>query len=95
MKNDIWPSLKKAIGEAKKFIYMEDQYLWSVDAATELNKALKNGLKSVTLLTTSDDSLQGLGRPLRRLAFNALIDGLTPYQLEHNVGVCKPASTKS
>jgi len=37
----LWPALKRAIGLAKSFIYMEDQYFWSLDLVAALVDAAK------------------------------------------------------
>ncbi|MFO0758615.1 MAG: phospholipase D-like domain-containing protein [Byssovorax sp.] len=39
--NDLWPSLEEALGRATRFIYMEDQYFWSLDLVDALVKAAK------------------------------------------------------
>jgi phosphatidylserine/phosphatidylglycerophosphate/cardiolipin synthase-like enzyme len=64
--NGAWPMVRHAIQQAKKFIYMEDQYLWSVDAAEEIGKAVGN-LSHVTILLPPDDQM-----PNARLRYRAL-----------------------
>lgn len=45
----LWPAVKRAIQEAKRFIYIEDQYFWSLDLVKELLDASKR-LKHITIL---------------------------------------------
>ncbi|MFO0757232.1 MAG: phospholipase D-like domain-containing protein [Byssovorax sp.] len=54
--NGAWPMVRHAIRQAKKFIYMEDQYLWSLDAAEELGKAAYR-VSHITILVPPDDQM--------------------------------------
>jgi len=59
--NGVWPIVRHGIRNAKKFIYVEDQYLWSVDAAEELGRAAGR-LWHVTILLPPDDPLGASAR---------------------------------
>lgn len=39
---DLWPSIAHALRRARHFVYLEDQYFWSLDAARELADALEH-----------------------------------------------------
>jgi phosphatidylserine/phosphatidylglycerophosphate/cardiolipin synthase-like enzyme len=60
-KSTAWTFLKHAIGQARRFIYVEDQYLWSLEAARELAKALP-AIEHLTLLVAPDDIISGTPR---------------------------------
>ncbi|MBK8259603.1 MAG: hypothetical protein IPK82_43975 [Polyangiaceae bacterium] len=45
----LWPAVKYAIRSASKFIYMEDQFFWSLDLVDELVEASKR-LQHITIL---------------------------------------------
>lgn len=53
--NDAWKIIRHGIRTAKKFIYIEDQYFWSTDAAEELAKAMPN-IQFLIVMVTSDDA---------------------------------------
>lgn len=67
--NTAWPMVRHGIQQAKRFIYIEDQYLWSVDAAEELGGAIAR-LSHITILFTPDDQMPNADlryRALKRL----------------------------
>lgn len=39
---DLWPSIAHALRRARHFVYLEDQYFWSLEAARELADALEH-----------------------------------------------------
>lgn len=47
--NTLWPAVRHAIQHATRFIYIEDQYFWSMDLVFELLKAAKR-VKHITVL---------------------------------------------
>jgi phosphatidylserine/phosphatidylglycerophosphate/cardiolipin synthase-like enzyme len=54
---DIWRMIKNAITQAQKYIYIEDQYLISLDAAIQLNRQLKRFPELKIILVTSHSSI--------------------------------------
>jgi phosphatidylserine/phosphatidylglycerophosphate/cardiolipin synthase-like enzyme len=50
-----WALVRQGIREAKKFIYIEDQYLWNVEAAEELGKAASR-VSHITVVFPPDAS---------------------------------------
>lgn len=50
----LWPAVQEAIGQAKRFIYIEDQYFWSLDLVDELLKASKR-LRHITIVVPDAD----------------------------------------
>jgi phosphatidylserine/phosphatidylglycerophosphate/cardiolipin synthase-like enzyme len=68
--SDAWNLVRSAIGNARKFIYIEDQYFWSEDAARELAKALPK-IQHLTVLVPPDDLV---GASLRHRAIDVLYD---------------------
>jgi phosphatidylserine/phosphatidylglycerophosphate/cardiolipin synthase-like enzyme len=55
--NGAWPNVRKALREAKKFIYMEDQYLFSIEAVEELGQAAQRISGHITILIPPDNRL--------------------------------------
>lgn len=47
--NTLWPAVKHALRQAKKFIYLEDQYFWSLELVEELVHAAKR-VRDITIL---------------------------------------------
>jgi phosphatidylserine/phosphatidylglycerophosphate/cardiolipin synthase-like enzyme len=78
--NGAWPNVRKALKEAKKFIYMEDQYLFSIEAVEELGQAAHRISGHITILIPPDDRLPldlpwevaGAGRSTRHAALKRL-----------------------
>lgn len=47
--NTLWPAVREAVRRASRFIYIEDQYLMSIDLVTELVEAAKR-VKHITIV---------------------------------------------
>jgi phosphatidylserine/phosphatidylglycerophosphate/cardiolipin synthase-like enzyme len=73
---EIHAALRKAILSAQRYLYIEDQYFWSIEALQWISQALHSqpGLKVV--LVTGD--FQPPGPPLPEGMPVALLDGLLP-----------------
>lgn len=55
----LWAAVQRVLQEAREFVYIEDQYLWSVDLMEALAKAAaKPSLKHVTILIPPDHQVQ-------------------------------------
>lgn len=69
--NGVWPNVRKALREAKKLVYMEDQYLFSVEAMDELAAAARRISGHITVVTPPDG---GIGKitPARHAALKRL-----------------------
>ncbi|MEZ4295387.1 MAG: phospholipase D-like domain-containing protein [Polyangiaceae bacterium] len=65
----LWPAVKEAIARAGQFIYMEDQYFWSLDLVDELVRASKR-LRHITILVPA--ALTGEQPYKRHAAIGAL-----------------------
>jgi phosphatidylserine/phosphatidylglycerophosphate/cardiolipin synthase-like enzyme len=76
---DIKALLLAAIGNAKRFIYLEDQYLIDLDTAAALNRAIPK-LQHLTILILGSPINRGMpfGREYRRDFVNRLTVGLSP-----------------
>lgn len=69
-KNGVFPNVRKILKEAKNFIYIEDQYLWSVHATELLGEAAQRISGHVTILFPRDESIPSPGarhKALKRL----------------------------
>src|SRR6185437_6142677 len=71
--NTAWPQVRRAIRQARRFIYMEDQYFWSEEAAEELGDAAER-LAHVTILFTWDDLMPPGGAECRYRAFKRMAE---------------------
>jgi phosphatidylserine/phosphatidylglycerophosphate/cardiolipin synthase-like enzyme len=69
--NGVWPNVRKALREAKKFVYMEDQYLFSTDAMEELAAAARRISGHITIITPPDSGIGGI-TPARHAALKRL-----------------------
>jgi phosphatidylserine/phosphatidylglycerophosphate/cardiolipin synthase-like enzyme len=66
VKDTLWPALRAAIRTASNFIYMEDQYFWSLDLVKELVDASKR-LKHITILLSVDHVVEAPARRHRAM----------------------------
>lgn len=91
--SDLWPQVLKAIGRAKKFIYMQDQYFWSLKAARALHAAVERNPDLQVVILVPAPPRASLSS-LRRAATNELIHGLKQKSF-NNVSVCRPKAQGS
>jgi phosphatidylserine/phosphatidylglycerophosphate/cardiolipin synthase-like enzyme len=75
---DIKAMLLAAIGNAKRFIYLEDQYLIDLDTAAALNRAIPKLQHLTILILGSAINDMPFGREYRRDFVNRLAAGLPP-----------------
>lgn len=83
--SDAWPMIRHCIRQAKKFIYIEDQYFWSKMAADALAAALPN-IERLIILVTSDDA-DATSRSLRHECINQLFDKIASPADKKKVGI--------
>lgn len=82
---DAWKLIRHAIQNAKKFIYIEDQYFWSKTAAAELAAALPN-IQRLIVMVTSDDA-DPSARSLRHKCIDRLFEGIKSEADRKKVGI--------
>lgn len=75
---DVKALLLAAIGNAERFIYLEDQYLIDLDTAAALNRAIPKLQHLTILILGSAINDMPLGREYRRDFVNRLTAGLSP-----------------
>ena len=82
-------NLKTAIMNAKESVYLEDQYVISLEIATWLNLKLKEpGFKSVGILTQDDDYARGdllFPKDMRKKFIDLLCKDLDPATIKQKV----------
>ena len=83
-RSDIWPEIRTAIRAARRFIYIEDQYFWSEDAARELGAALSR-IAHLTVLIPPDRTGSGLN--LRRKGLRALWEAAGSAENRRKIGI--------
>jgi phosphatidylserine/phosphatidylglycerophosphate/cardiolipin synthase-like enzyme len=78
LERDIKALLLTAIGNAERFIYLEDQYLIDLDTAAALNRAIPKLQHVTILILASAINDMPLGREYRRDFVSRLTAGLPP-----------------
>lgn len=68
--NTLWPAVREAIARASSFVYMEDQYFWSLDLVDALIEASAR-LRHITILVPA--ALTGEQAYMRQAAIAALV----------------------
>ncbi|MEZ4301411.1 MAG: phospholipase D-like domain-containing protein [Polyangiaceae bacterium] len=81
--NTLWPAVKEAIARAERFIYIEDQYFWSLDLVDELVRASKR-LRHITILVP--EALTGEQPQRRQEAISELVKRGGPG-IEEKIGI--------
>lgn len=66
----LWPGIQRAIQQAKRFIYLEDQYFWSLDLVEELVRAAEH-VQHITILVPAP--VVGEHTKLRQKAIGHLV----------------------
>jgi phosphatidylserine/phosphatidylglycerophosphate/cardiolipin synthase-like enzyme len=69
MRPDAWPAVKKCIENAKRLVYVEDQYFWAIPFADAVAAAANRGVRVIVLLPPHDSAE---GKDLRLRAFARL-----------------------
>lgn len=89
--SDGFDMLSHCIQNTKKFIYMQDQYFWSIDAVDEL-RAVLSRIEHLTIVLPDPSISSPLiaGTLLRRAAIAHLVEGLAPTDLK-KVGIYCPS----
>lgn len=83
--SDAWWIIRHAIGKARKYIYIEDQYFWSKMAADQLAAAMPN-IERLILLVTSDDA-DPTSRSLRHACIDRLFERIASEADKKKVGI--------
>ena len=83
----------KAITEARKFIYIEDQYLVSMEISQALVTALQNNPKLIVIILIPHESVTSLGSR-RNSAAGAFIAPLRPFRSKQS-WACSSSAPRS
>lgn len=82
--SDIWPAIRRAIQGARRFIYIEDQYFWSLEAARELASVLHR-IAHLTILIPGEDVAEA--HNIQRAALAVLWDAAETPENRRKIGV--------
>ncbi len=83
--NTLWRSVKRAVGAASRFIYLEDQYFWSLDLVKELVDASKR-VKHITILLPAAQVTEWRTWNLRQKAIWKILE-LGGSGIERRIGI--------
>jgi phosphatidylserine/phosphatidylglycerophosphate/cardiolipin synthase-like enzyme len=79
----LWPAVRRAIQQASRYIYVEDQYFWSLDLVKELAAAAKRGVR-LTILLSPDHVAEF---PAHRHRALKLLKDLSDSSSRENIGL--------
>lgn len=88
---ETWRMVQNAIRKARRFIYLENQYLIATQLAEELAAALRRGVKHVTMLTTAASDVDTDGGLHRTKAFLELLRREDPGEERWRIVAIDPA----
>lgn len=83
--SDAWAIIRHAIGQARKYIYVEDQYFWSETAARHLAAALPNIERLIVMVTY--DAADQLSMNLRHACIDRLFESIKSSADKKKVGI--------
>jgi phosphatidylserine/phosphatidylglycerophosphate/cardiolipin synthase-like enzyme len=83
VESSLWPAIRHAVQRAQRFIYIEDQYFWSLDLVEELVRASER-LRHITILVPGAEV--GEHTRLRQQAISKLVK-IGGSGIENRIGI--------